>query len=60
MPPVVRLANNILSTQVSIVTCRNADLPEYALAMKEMIRQEFSRYTRTLNQLFPFSLVTEK
>ena len=60
MPPVVRLANNILSTQVSIVTCRDTDLPEYALAMKEMIRQEFSRYTRTLNRLFPFSLVTEK
>ncbi|WP_307979023.1 hypothetical protein [uncultured Acidaminococcus sp.] len=58
MPPVVRLANNILSTRVSIVTCRDVPLPDYALAMKDMIRQEFQRYQRTLSQIFPFSLVT--
>ena len=58
LPQIVKLTNDIISTKISIVTLKDHPLPDYAEAMKVLIRDEFQRYKTVLDQLFPFSLVS--
>ena len=57
LPQVAKLTNDIFPTTISLVTLKDNPLPDYAQAMKSMIREELIRYKDTVNETFHQNLV---
>lgn len=58
MPQIVKLKGDLPSTIVSIVTLKDQQLPQYAQFMLQLIREEFNRYKRIINDLGDFPLIS--